>query len=240
MTRERRPSRQRKKYAEKDISERWLLTYSDMITLLLGLFIIMYSISNVDNAKLQAVAGIIRGGFGLDTGGRTLVLDGNTGIIRDPDLVPKSQVYRLWEKLTSVIKKMVLTDKVLIQLQNKDELTLTIPASSLGEGKIKLPEETEELFKKLSDTDKEVPLEITVRVQIPYLENSDRTVFKNNWEYNAHRASIVAKYISAKFGIPEERISVQGLSQFKKSKETMTPEEEALDERLEIMVRKKE
>ncbi|HNH10152.1 MAG TPA: flagellar motor protein MotB, partial [Leptospiraceae bacterium] len=62
MTRERRPARQRKKFAEKDISERWLLTYSDMITLLLGLFIIMYSISNVDNAKLQAVAGIIRGG----------------------------------------------------------------------------------------------------------------------------------------------------------------------------------
>ena len=34
-------------------SERWLLTYSDMITLLLALFIIMYGMSAVDNTKVQ-------------------------------------------------------------------------------------------------------------------------------------------------------------------------------------------
>jgi flagellar motor protein MotB len=57
---------------EKDQSERWLLTYSDMITLLLGLFIVMYSISNVDSIKLQTVASSIRGGFGLDEKGQEL------------------------------------------------------------------------------------------------------------------------------------------------------------------------
>ncbi|EMY05717.1 proton-channel complex MotA/MotB membrane protein MotB domain protein [Leptospira interrogans str. 2002000626] len=36
-----------------------------MITLLLGLFIIMYSISQVDQTKLKQVADVIRGGFGL-------------------------------------------------------------------------------------------------------------------------------------------------------------------------------
>lgn len=41
---------------EKDNSERWLLTYSDMITLLLALFIMMYSMSNVDVAKFKALA----------------------------------------------------------------------------------------------------------------------------------------------------------------------------------------
>ena len=34
-------------------SERWLLTYSDMITLLLALFIIMYGMSAVDSTKVQ-------------------------------------------------------------------------------------------------------------------------------------------------------------------------------------------
>jgi len=37
-------------------SERWLLTYSDMITLLLVLFIMMYTISNVDVAKFKSLA----------------------------------------------------------------------------------------------------------------------------------------------------------------------------------------
>ena len=49
---------------EKDTSDRWLLTYADMITLLLGLFIVMYSISTVDAGKLKSVSAVIRGGFG--------------------------------------------------------------------------------------------------------------------------------------------------------------------------------
>lgn len=36
--------------------ERWLLTYSDMITLLLAFFIMMYTISNVDSSKYKALA----------------------------------------------------------------------------------------------------------------------------------------------------------------------------------------
>ncbi|MDR1771781.1 MAG: flagellar motor protein MotB [Hungatella sp.] len=41
---------------EKDNSERWLLTYSDMITLLLALFIIMYGMSSVDTTKLKEMS----------------------------------------------------------------------------------------------------------------------------------------------------------------------------------------
>ena len=52
----RRFRRSRKKEDHLDNHERWLLTYSDMITLLLGLFIILYSISNVDKQKLESVA----------------------------------------------------------------------------------------------------------------------------------------------------------------------------------------
>ena len=127
---------------EKDISDRWLLTYADMITLLLGLFIVMYSISTVDAGKLKSVSSVIRGGFGLDEGGDSLVLDGSSGVIKDKDLVPKSQIYRLWERFQYSVKKLLISDKVLIDLQNNEELTLTLPASSLGEGNIKLSKES--------------------------------------------------------------------------------------------------
>ena len=33
--------------------ERWLITYADLITLLLVLFLILYSIANIDNEKLK-------------------------------------------------------------------------------------------------------------------------------------------------------------------------------------------
>lgn len=51
----------RKKHAEDEEehegnSERWLLTYSDMITLLLALFIIMYGMSAVDSEKVASLS----------------------------------------------------------------------------------------------------------------------------------------------------------------------------------------
>lgn len=225
---------------EKDMSERWLLTYADMITLLLGLFIIMYSISNVDASKLRNVAAIIRGGFGLDEIGESLVMDGASGVIQDKDLTPKSIIYTLFEKLQAIVKKILIPDKIHIKINNREELTLTIPASSLGEGKIKLSKESDELFIKIAEMDKNIPLEIIIRMQIPYLEEIDKQTFENNWTFTAYRGSILAKYISKKYGIPESRILVQGVSDFQKIKETETLEEKANQERVEILIRKKE
>jgi chemotaxis protein MotB len=42
---------------------RWLLTYADMITLLLALFIILFSISTINKVKLQRLVHDLGGGF---------------------------------------------------------------------------------------------------------------------------------------------------------------------------------
>lgn len=62
---------------EHDNSERWLLTYSDMITLLLGLFIMLYSMSNVDVKKYEQFAQAANKVFGLSSGGDSVVTSGN-------------------------------------------------------------------------------------------------------------------------------------------------------------------
>ena len=42
---------------------RWLLTYADMITLLLALFIILFAISNISAVKFNRLVKAISGGF---------------------------------------------------------------------------------------------------------------------------------------------------------------------------------
>ena len=58
--------RRRRKPDLHDNPERWLLTYADLITLLLAFFIIMYSMSRLDAKKFgkmaDALNGILRGG----------------------------------------------------------------------------------------------------------------------------------------------------------------------------------
>lgn len=52
-----------KRPPEKDNSERWLLPYSDLMNLLLILFIVLYAMSKTDVQKASEVAAAIRKGF---------------------------------------------------------------------------------------------------------------------------------------------------------------------------------
>ena len=60
-------------------SERWLLSYADMITLLMALFIVLFAISQVDQAKLIALSNGLDQYFGEPTSktSSTGILDGS-------------------------------------------------------------------------------------------------------------------------------------------------------------------
>ncbi|MEN3359068.1 MAG: chemotaxis protein MotB [Mycobacteriales bacterium] len=63
---------------EHENSERWLLTYADMITLLMVLFIVLFAISAVDQKKFAALKNGLAAGFGAQT-----VFNGGTGALQD-------------------------------------------------------------------------------------------------------------------------------------------------------------
>jgi chemotaxis protein MotB len=52
--------------AEHENTDRWLLTYADMITLLMVLFVVMYAISNTDLRKFSVLAQSVSAAFNLD------------------------------------------------------------------------------------------------------------------------------------------------------------------------------
>jgi chemotaxis protein MotB len=56
--------RRKSENEEHGSSERWLLTYADMITLLMAFFIMMYSMSVLNLSKFREAAFSIRSGFG--------------------------------------------------------------------------------------------------------------------------------------------------------------------------------
>ncbi len=78
----RRPHREEVEEAEGGM-ERWLLTYSDMITLLLALFIVLFSLSTISVQKFEALAMSLRNTFS----GHTTVVKNNTGLLQQNSLV---------------------------------------------------------------------------------------------------------------------------------------------------------
>lgn len=58
-----RGRRRRGGHEEHEDGERWLLTYADMITLLMALFIVMFAISNVNKSKFESLQATLQEAF---------------------------------------------------------------------------------------------------------------------------------------------------------------------------------
>jgi chemotaxis protein MotB len=72
--------RKRGAHKEEESSERWLLTYADMITLLMALFMVLFSISSVNISKYQTLQRSLRAAFSgnILPGGRSIAQPGAT------------------------------------------------------------------------------------------------------------------------------------------------------------------
>ncbi len=72
--------KRREEAEEHENHERWLVTYADMVTLLMVLFIVMFSMSVVDERKFNALKAGLAAGFGQSTS----VLTGSESILEQP------------------------------------------------------------------------------------------------------------------------------------------------------------
>jgi chemotaxis protein MotB len=69
---------------EHDNHERWLVTYADMVTLLMVLFIVMFAMSQVDQEKFNALRSGLAAGFGqsvsIEDGSKSILEEAGTAV----------------------------------------------------------------------------------------------------------------------------------------------------------------
>ncbi|GEA90154.1 OmpA/MotB family protein [Cellulomonas cellasea] len=68
--------------------ERWLVSYSDMITVLMALFIVLFAISQVDQQKYVELRDSLAAGF--NTSSNPSILDGTSGTLDGQSIEPKT------------------------------------------------------------------------------------------------------------------------------------------------------
>ncbi|GAB3598200.1 flagellar motor protein MotB [Angustibacter peucedani] len=72
---------------EHENHERWLVSYADMMTLLMVLFIVLFAISQVDQRKFAALKEGLTSGFGATV---NVPVSGGTGITENDGVVPEA------------------------------------------------------------------------------------------------------------------------------------------------------
>jgi chemotaxis protein MotB len=219
---------------EKDRSERWLLTYADLITLLLIFFIVLYAMSQVDKKKFDAVSAslaIVFGGVG-----RGGVLDGGRSIM------PGQKVYKehlemqnTEQKVRRMIAQKGLEGKISTDLGPRG-LVISVKDTVLFEvGSADLTPAAKEIVRSVAHILAAMPNSIRVEGHTDNVPIHTRQYF-SNWELSTARATNVLQYFIAHGNISPERLSAAGYGEYKPSVPNSSERNRALNRRVDIVL----
>ncbi len=210
--------------------DRWLLTYADMITLLVALFIMLYSMSAVNQEKFGALAQSMRREFQAlpeQDGGKVV----GTGSIVDP---VEQQVSRLQQFL----QEKGLQSQVRIRHEERGLVISLLSDGTLFDlGSADLKPSAKQVLDQVAEALRALPNPVLIEGHTDNLPI--RTAqYPSNWELSAARAARVLRYLVQKGGIPAERLIAVGYADTRPLVPNRSPANRAQNRRVDIAVLK--
>lgn len=207
----------------------WQTVFCSLAIILVALFVMLCSYATLEKGKMEAVVVSFRGAVGIFTSG--ILFDKGEGIV-----VP-SPDYRvdLQEQIATPIS-MILKGK---EIEDMVQLTvdpgfirLKIMDTFLFErGETELSKEAQRTLLEISDILSRVPAPIRIEAH-----TDDTPEFKEGWEISALRASMIMRFLRENAGIPFERISAAGYSQYRPFLPNHTEEQRKQNRRVELII----
>jgi chemotaxis protein MotB len=216
----------------KNQSDRWLLTYADLITLLLGLFVILYAMSKIDVEKYTELVNALGGVFGRENPG---IFSGERSPI--PPIVNGVQAQRqkiaqeINSALTGSMKKGLVT-----VTQNERGITVHMMEELLfASGSAELKASSLYALDTLTGIIARLPNDIRIEGHTDNVPIST-PLFPSNWHLSVARAVNTAYYMMGKQRIEPEKISVVGYSEYRPLVANTSGENRARNRRVDIII----
>ncbi len=242
----------KKKHEEHENHERWLVSYADFITLLFAFFVVLYSVSRVDNKRMQQAANSIRwamhysgtGGTGAlpifdgppaEGGGPALSSGSNTPQARQQKAIEMLRK-RLERRIRPFLMEKRATTSVMVAVEGR-RLTVRLAATEFFDsGQAALRPQVLSILDAIAL--ELVPLERILRVE----GHTDETPmgggdrYRNNWDLSAARAATVVTYLEAAHRARPELLQAVGLGSAHPVTSEETPEARERNRRVEMVI----
>lgn len=245
--------RRKKKKDEVHISESWLLPYADILTLLLALFIVLFSMSSVDAQKFQRLSqvfnGIFIGGTGVSEYNDLIPPDNSQASVgkneNDSDKEEKAvqfakheqeELERIQMKINAYMMQKNLEGKFDISL-TQEGLLLTIRDNVLFEsGVADVRQEDLTTAKEISELlVMDIPREIIISGHTDNVPIKNAR-FQSNWELSVMRAVNFMKIILENDALDPGLFSAKGFGEFQPIAANDNAEGKAKNRRVEVLI----
>ncbi len=217
---------------EKDNSERWLLTYSDMITLLLALFIIMYGMSNIDSMKVKEMSQ----GLEKALNHTNQVNSSNTG--DSGNFAPADNLDNVYLALKAYIADHNMGEMIDVS-SSGSAVTIHLKDAMLfrPDTAVLLPE-SKPVIQEISSSLEAIYGDIkhiTITGNTADLGHYDAANEADSWQLSVDRAVVVLNEMTS-MGLEASKMSIEGNSHYNPIASNDTEEGRAKNRRVEITI----
>jgi chemotaxis protein MotB len=233
--------RKRKKSSAPHMDERWAVSYSDMMTVLMALFLVLYSMSTVDEKKYDQLRNSLQTGFGTeDTGKIDEIIQANPTpdeIKSDAELAmdETKQLLELRKKLNDKLAAKGLASDVEMEI-GKEGLSIKLVSSEtfFGPNNSHLSKRADLLLSTTAEVLK--PSKYALRVEGHADYRAGTGSYETNWELSSDRAVKVLRSLTEKGGIPSSRVTAVGHGSSKPASKGKSAKDLAANRRTDIVV----
>ncbi len=229
-------SRRRRKVEESSGGGEWLTTYSDMVTLLLCFFVLLFSFSNVDAEKFRSIMSSFRGGTGILSGGTSLDIPYN---LTDDQLDVEVELEDLLGHLEEYVDTLGLGDRIIIQPEERGIVIRFMDNVFFDSGSAEIKLEAFEILDSVAEILNREEFQHR-HIKVEGHTDTDPIVraskYATNWELSAARATNVLRYLVEVGSIDGSRISSSGYSYYRNIAPNDTPENKAKNRRVDIVI----
>jgi chemotaxis protein MotB len=234
----------KKKVALEEAKNDWIVTYSDMVTLLLCFFVALFEPNEADSTQIAAMISSLNNiGMGASTGGNTLSLGrsadlGNT-IMSLPSLERGRSLGTALRKAISLFNPEIRSNKVRI---THDERGLVISLASdilfnPASARINI-EDTRDILLRLGTflvSDELRGRKFRIEGHTDAVDVDPGGPWESNWELSTARSIAVLHYL-ADLGVEENRFQVAGFADTMPIAGNDTAEGRAYNRRVDLII----
>lgn len=213
----------------------WVMTYGDMMSLLLTFFVLIVSFSSMQETKFEQAAASLADAFGVLATPES-VIEFHDPLV--PSHNPTTEDAEVLYEVRSVEKLLLeegLAGDIEVEVTDEGVLFRLNAPFMFESGGAKLKNEPRGVLDKLSGFFKKFPYKIRVDGHTDNIPiHSGR--FDSNWELSSSRAVSVARYFQS-MDIPPERISATGYGEYRPIADNDSPQGRKKNRRVEIFLK---
>lgn len=228
----------------------WMVTYGDLVTLLMCFFVLLFAFSEIDAQKFEAVMESFQGSAGVLESGKSLsedalVFDASPETDTTPETtetedleIVEEILAQMAEKLEEELSGQDLSDVIEFEI-SENKLIIRLTDNVLFDpARAEIKDDALGVLQILGETLQSDIFSLgNFRVEGHTDNLPINTIrFPSNWELSAARATSVLRYFRDEVGLAENRFAISGYADTQPVDTNDTPEGRARNRRVEIII----